>query len=101
MSDFITERRCLIVRGTPGRGSTHLAIALASRDIHLGRDALVRLTRSIVSPRRSVQSHHITRPLCSQPRGRQPQASTVPWFCVRATFCLPPHRLLESTFASH
>lgn len=72
MSDFITERRCLIVRGTPGRGSTHLAIALASRDIHLGRDALVRLTRSIVSPWRSVQSHHITRPVCSQPRGRQP-----------------------------
>ncbi len=38
--DFITEGRCLILFGKPGRGKTHLAVALAYRAIQNGFDAL-------------------------------------------------------------
>jgi DNA replication protein DnaC len=38
--DFITEGRCLILSGKPGRGKTHLAVALAYRAIQNGFDAL-------------------------------------------------------------
>jgi DNA replication protein DnaC len=37
--DFITEGRCLILFGKPGRGKTHLAVALAYRAIQNGFDA--------------------------------------------------------------
>ncbi len=37
--DFITEGRCLILFGKPGRGKTHLAVALAYRTIQNGFDA--------------------------------------------------------------
>lgn len=38
--DFVTEGRCLILRGKPGRGKTHLAVAIAYRAIQNGFDAL-------------------------------------------------------------
>jgi DNA replication protein DnaC len=38
--DFITEGRCLILHGKPGRGKTHLAVAIAYRAIQNGFDAL-------------------------------------------------------------
>jgi DNA replication protein DnaC len=38
--DFITEGRCLILLGKPGRGKTHLAVAIAYRAIQNGFDAL-------------------------------------------------------------
>ena len=37
--DFITEGRCLILTGKPGRGKTHLAVAIAYRAIQNGFDA--------------------------------------------------------------
>jgi DNA replication protein DnaC/molybdopterin/thiamine biosynthesis adenylyltransferase len=39
-SDFITEGRCLILSGKPGRGKTHLAVAIAYRAIQNGFDAV-------------------------------------------------------------
>jgi DNA replication protein DnaC len=38
--DFTTEGHCVIFNGKPGRGKTHLAIAIAYRAIQLGFDAL-------------------------------------------------------------
>ena len=38
--DFVTEGRCLILYGKPGRGKTHLAVAIAYRAIQNGFDAL-------------------------------------------------------------
>jgi DNA replication protein DnaC len=38
--DFVTEGRCLILHGKPGRGKTHLAVAIAYRAIQNGFDAL-------------------------------------------------------------
>jgi len=38
--DFVTEGRTLILSGRPGRGKTHLAIAIAYRAIQNGFDAL-------------------------------------------------------------
>ena len=37
--DFVTEGRCLILGGKPGRGKTHLAVAVAYRAIQNGFDA--------------------------------------------------------------
>jgi DNA replication protein DnaC len=37
--DFVTEGRCLIFGGKPGRGKTHLAVAIAYRAIQNGFDA--------------------------------------------------------------
>ena len=37
--DFVTEGRSLILAGKPGRGKTHLAIAVAYRAIQNGFDA--------------------------------------------------------------
>jgi DNA replication protein DnaC len=39
-ADFVTEGRCLVFLGKPGRGKTHLAIAIAYRAIQNGFDAL-------------------------------------------------------------
>ncbi len=39
-ADFTTEGHCLIFNGKPGRGKTHLAIAIAYRAIQQGFDAL-------------------------------------------------------------
>jgi DNA replication protein DnaC len=39
-ADFVTEGRCLIFTGKPGRGKTHLAVAIAYRAIQNGFDAL-------------------------------------------------------------
>ena len=39
-ADFVTEGRCLIFGGKPGRGKTHLAVAIAYRAIQHGFDAL-------------------------------------------------------------
>src|SRR6266545_1799102 len=38
-SDFVTEGRCVILSGKPGRGKTHLAVAIAYRAIQNGFDA--------------------------------------------------------------
>ena len=38
--DFVTEGRCLILTGKPGRGKTHLAVAIAYRAIQNGFAAL-------------------------------------------------------------
>jgi DNA replication protein DnaC len=38
--DFVTEGRSVILEGKPGRGKTHLAIAIAYRAIQAGFDAL-------------------------------------------------------------
>jgi DNA replication protein DnaC len=38
--DFITDGRCLIFSGKPGRGKTHLAVAIAYRAIQNGFDAV-------------------------------------------------------------
>ena len=38
--DFVTEGRCLVLTGKPGRGKTHLAVAIAYRAIQNGFDAL-------------------------------------------------------------
>jgi DNA replication protein DnaC len=38
--DFVTEGRCVIFGGKPGRGKTHLAVAMAYRAIQNGFDAL-------------------------------------------------------------
>ncbi|MGH2667529.1 MAG: IS21-like element helper ATPase IstB, partial [bacterium] len=38
--DFVSEGRCLILQGGPGRGKTHLAVAIAYRAIQNGFDAL-------------------------------------------------------------
>jgi len=38
--DFVTDGRCLILHGKPGRGKTHLAVAIAYRAIQNGFDAL-------------------------------------------------------------
>lgn len=37
--DFVTSGRCLILSGKPGRGKTHLAVAIAYRAIQNGFDA--------------------------------------------------------------
>src|SRR2546426_4332626 len=39
-ADFVTEGRALILSGKPGRGTPHLAVAIASRAIQNGFDAL-------------------------------------------------------------
>src|SRR5436190_13535973 len=38
-ADFVTEGRCLILSGKPGRGKTHLAVAIGYRAIQNGFDA--------------------------------------------------------------
>jgi len=40
VSEFVSEGRCLILGGKPGRGKTHLAVAIAYQTIQNGFDAL-------------------------------------------------------------
>jgi DNA replication protein DnaC len=46
--DFITEGRCLILSGKPGRGKTHLAVAIAYRAIQNGFDALFTTAAALI-----------------------------------------------------
>ncbi len=46
--DFVTEGRCLILSGKPGRGKTHLAVAIAYRAIQNGFDALCTTAAALI-----------------------------------------------------
>src|SRR5258705_13519060 len=46
--DFVTEGRSLIFSGKPGRGKTHLAIAMAYRAIQNGFDAFFTTAATII-----------------------------------------------------
>jgi DNA replication protein DnaC len=46
--DFVTDGRCLILSGKPGRGKTHLAIAIAYRAIQNGFDALFTTAAALI-----------------------------------------------------
>src|SRR3989441_7293202 len=46
--DFVTEGRCLIFGGKPGRGKTHLAVAIAYRAIQNGFDAVCVTTAELI-----------------------------------------------------
>ena len=47
-ADFVTEGRSLILHGKPGRGKTHLAIAIAYRAIQNGFDALFTTAAALI-----------------------------------------------------
>src|SRR5881396_220135 len=46
--DFVSERRTLIFTGKPGRGKTHLAIAVAYRAIQNGFDAVFTTAAALI-----------------------------------------------------
>ena len=46
--DFVTEGRSLILAGKPGRGKTHLAIAIAYRAIQNGFDAFFTTAATLI-----------------------------------------------------
>lgn len=46
--DFVTDGRCLILSGKPGRGKTHLAVAIAYRAIQNGFDALFTTAAALI-----------------------------------------------------
>src|SRR4029077_9640044 len=46
--DFLTEGRSLILAGKPGRGKTHLAIAIAYRAIQNGFDAFFTTAAALI-----------------------------------------------------
>jgi len=46
--DFVTDGRCLVLYGKPGRGKTHLAIAIAYRAIQNGFDALFTTAAALI-----------------------------------------------------
>jgi DNA replication protein DnaC len=47
-ADFVTDGRCLVLSGKPGRGKTHLAIAIAYRAIQNGFDALFTTAAALI-----------------------------------------------------
>ena len=47
-ADFVTEGRSLILSGKPGRGKTHLAVAIAYRAIQNGFDALFTTAAALI-----------------------------------------------------
>jgi DNA replication protein DnaC len=55
--DFVTEGRCLILSGKPGRGKTHLAIAIAYRAIQNGFDALFVTAAELIDELSSASLH--------------------------------------------
>jgi DNA replication protein DnaC len=56
-ADFITEGRCLIFSGKPGRGKTHLAIAIAYRAIQNGFDALFTTAAAMIDDLSKASRH--------------------------------------------
>jgi DNA replication protein DnaC len=46
--DFVSDGRCLVLTGKPGRGKTHLAIAIAYRAIQNGFDALFTTAAALI-----------------------------------------------------
>lgn len=46
--DFVTEGRCLVLSGKPGRGKTHLAIAIAYRAIQNGFEAVFTTAAALI-----------------------------------------------------
>jgi DNA replication protein DnaC len=46
--DFVTEGRCLILSGKPGRGKTHLAVAIAYRAIQNGFEGLFTTAAALI-----------------------------------------------------
>ena len=89
--DFVTEGRSLILCGKPGRGKTHLAIAIAYRAIQNGFDASSSRPRSssTSSPRRAAaaacaprSTRTSTRTCSSSTRSAtSPTATTPPTSC--------------------
>jgi DNA replication protein DnaC len=55
--DFVTEGRCLIFSGKPGRGKTHLAIAIAYRAIQNGFDALFTTAAALIDDLSNATRH--------------------------------------------
>ncbi|MGE5716622.1 MAG: IS21-like element helper ATPase IstB [Acidobacteriota bacterium] len=47
-ADFVTEGRCLILSGKPGRGKTHLAIAIAYRAIQNGFESIFTTAAALI-----------------------------------------------------
>lgn len=56
-ADFVTEGRSLILMGKPGRGKTHLAIALAYRAIQNGFDALFTTAAALIEDLSNASRH--------------------------------------------
>jgi DNA replication protein DnaC len=46
--DFVTEGRCLILSGKPGRGKTHLSVAIAYRAIQNGFESLFTTAAALI-----------------------------------------------------
>jgi DNA replication protein DnaC len=63
----VTEGRCLILYGKPGRGRTHLAVALAYRAIQNGFDAYFTTAAELIDDL-----------LATYPQGRLAEALTPP-----------------------
>jgi hypothetical protein len=56
--DFITEGRSVILAGKPGRGKTHLAIAIAYRAIQNGFDAFFTTAAALIDDLCQADHHH-------------------------------------------
>jgi DNA replication protein DnaC len=56
-ADFATEGRCLVFSGKPGRGKTHLAIAIAYRAIQNGFDALFTTAAAMIDDLSNASRH--------------------------------------------
>ena len=55
--DFVTDGRSLILSGKPGRGKTHLAIAIAYKAIHNGFDVLFTSCAALIDDLSAVAAH--------------------------------------------
>jgi DNA replication protein DnaC len=55
--DFVTEGRSLILSGKPGRGKTHLAVAIAYRAIQNGFDAFFTTAAELIDELSSASRH--------------------------------------------
>ena len=72
-ADFVTEGRNLILSGKPGRGKTHLAIAIAAKAIQNGFDAFFTTCAALIDDLSGAASH----------KGRFREALEANGFCVR------------------